>query len=397
MKSHFKILIIGAGSAGISVASRLLRQSSSFKHDIALIDPAMNHFYQPLWTLVGGGAAKKEASKRDMKSVIPFGAHHIQQAVVEFDPDNNEVRVDDGQTVSYDYLVVAPGIEINWDGIKGLKETLGKNGVCSNYSYEHVDYTWETIRNFKGGKAVFTHPNSPVKCGGAPQKIMYLAEDAFNLHGVRENTEVTLCSANPGIFDVEEYKRALEKVIDRKRIKTNFRTNLTEVRGDKKEAVFENLDTGEVFTTSFDMMHVTPPMKAPSFLADSPLASEEGWVDVHKHTLQHAKYDNVFGLGDASNLPTSKTGAAIRKQAPVVANNIISHLKGAPMEASYDGYSSCPIVTGYRSLILAEFDYYKVPTESMPFNQAKERQSMYHLKKDFLPIIYWNGMLKGVM
>ncbi|MCE7792995.1 FAD-dependent oxidoreductase [Salipaludibacillus sp. CUR1] len=397
MKSHFRILIIGAGSAGISVASRLLRHSSAFKHDIALIDPAEHHFYQPLWTLVGGGAAKKEFSKREMESVIPFGTHHIQQSVIAFDPDNNQVRTEEGQIISYEFLVVAPGIEINWDGIKGLKETLGKNGVCSNYSYEHVDYTWETIRNFKGGKAVFTHPNSPVKCGGAPQKIMYLAEEAFSLHGVRNQTEVTFNSANPGIFDVEEYKRALEGVIDRKQIKTNFRTNLTEVRGEEKEAVFENLDTGETFTTSFDMIHVTPPMRAPSFLADSPLAGEGGWVDVHKHTLQHAKYANVFGLGDASNLPTSKTGAAIRKQAPVVANNILSLLKGSPMEAFYDGYSSCPIVTGYRSLILAEFDYFKMPKESMPFNQAKERQSMYHLKKDFLPIIYWNGMLKGVM
>ncbi|GEL08140.1 NAD(P)/FAD-dependent oxidoreductase [Salisediminibacterium halotolerans] len=397
MNPHFRILIIGAGSAGISVASRLLRQSSAFRHDIALIDPAEHHFYQPLWTLVGGGAAKKEFSKRDMEAVIPFGTHHIQDAVSSFDPEQNQVHTAQGQTISYDYLVVAPGIDIDWQGIKGLQETLGKNGVCSNYSYETVDYTWQTIRNFSGGKAVFTHPNSPVKCGGAPQKIMYLADEAFSHRGVRGQTEITFNSANPGIFDVEEYKQALEKVIDRKQIQANFRTNLIEVRGEEKEAVFENLDTGETFTTSFDMLHVTPPMRAPAFLAESPLAGEGGWVDVHKHTLQHTKYENVFGLGDASNLPTSKTGAAIRKQAPVVAENILALLKNGPMDAFYDGYSSCPIVTGYRSLILAEFDYFKEPKESMPFNQAVERRSMYHMKKDFLPIIYWNGMLKGVI
>jgi len=397
MKTHFKVLIVGGGTAGITTAARLMRESKAFKQDIAIVDPAETHYYQPLWTLVGAGVTDKKATGRDMKSVIPEGAVWIKDAVEAFDPENNEVVTVTGQKLTYDYLVVGAGIQINWDGIKGLNETLGKNGVCSNYSYEHVDYTWETIRNFKGGNAIFTHPNAPVKCGGAPQKIMYLAEDAFRNAGVRGKSNVIFGSANPAIFDVPKYRTVLEQVVDRKEIDARFRHNLIEIKGKTKEAVFENIDTGEVETISFEMLHVTPPMEAPDFIKNSLLADENGWVDVHKYTLQHKRYSNVFGLGDASSLPTSKTGAAIRKQAPVVVDNIMSLLHHRPLTAVYDGYTSCPVVTGYNRLVLAEFDYNKEPSESMPFNQGKERRSMYMLKKDLLPIIYWNGMLKGVM
>lgn len=397
MKTSYKVVIVGGGTAGISVAARLLRESHALHGEVAIIDPAEKHYYQPLWTLVGGGASKKEDSEREMSSVIPEGAVWIQEAVSAFDPDSNVVTTEKGTSYTYEYLVVAAGIEINWKGIKGLEEALGTKNVCSNYSYEHVDYTWETIRSFKGGTALFTHPDSPVKCGGAPQKIMHLAEDYFRRSGVREQTKVIFGSANPAIFDVTKYRLALEKVIERKQIDTRFRHNLIEIKADEKIAIFENLDTKEIVEIPYDMIHVTPYMQAPAFIRNSPLVDESGWVDVHKHTLQHNRYANVFGLGDNSNVPTSKTGAAIRKQAPVVTENLLALMRQQPMSGHYDGYSSCPIVTGYNKLILAEFDYNKEPVESMPFNQAVERASMYLMKKEMLPIMYWDGMLKGTM
>lgn len=397
LKNHYKVVIVGGGSGGISVASRLLRMSHSLTNEIAILDPADYHYYQPLWTLVGAGVSKKKVTERTMESVIPEGAEWIQDGVVDFWPDEDSLTTRSGIRISYDYLVVAAGIEIHWDGVKGLKDTIGKNGVCSNYSYEYVDYTWELIRSFKGGNALFTHPATPVKCGGAPQKIMYLAEDFFQKSGVRSGTNVIFGSANPAIFDVAKYRDALEKVVERKQIDARFRRSLIEIRADQKEAVFEILDTNEVEVIPYDMIHVTPPMRAPGFIRESLLADDNGWVDVHKYTLQHNRYQNVFGLGDSSNLPTSKTGAAIRKQAPVVAENLLSLMKEEPLNATYDGYSSCPLVTGYNKLILAEFNYEKTPTESMPFDQAKERHSMYILKKDLLPVMYWDGMLKGTM
>lgn len=397
MNTTNNIVIVGGGSGGISVAARLLRMSPNLNGHITIVDPAEFHYYQPLWTLVGAGVAGKEVTQRPMASVIPEGVKWIQEKVAKFLPEENLVELGNHEKIAYDFLVVAGGIEVNWDGVKGLKDTLGKNGVCSNYSYEHVDYTWEMIRTFKGGNAIFTHPATPVKCGGAPQKIMYLAEDSFNRTGVRDKTNVIFGSANPAIFDVQKYREALEKVVERKKIDARFRTNLIEIRANEKEAVFENLDTHEQEVIAYEMLHVTPPMQSPAFIRESPLADTGGWVDVHKYTLQHNHFENIFGLGDSSSLPTSKTGAAIRKQAPVVASNILSAMREHPLSATYNGYSSCPLVTGYNKLILAEFDYDKQPEESMPFNQAIERRSMYIMKKDLLPVMYWDGMLKGTM
>ncbi|MEK5098382.1 FAD/NAD(P)-binding oxidoreductase [Bacillus sp. FSL W8-0848] len=394
---RYSVVIVGAGTAGISVAARLVRASKKLKGQIAIIDPQTKHYYQPLWTLVGGGAAKKEESERDLASLIPAGVDLIGDAVTEFRPDQNTLLTKQGMIVSYDYLVAAAGLQIDWDGVKGLKDAVGKNGVCSNYSYHTVDSTWENIRNFKGGTAIFTHPDSPVKCGGAPQKIMYLADDYFRKSNVRNQSEIIFASAKSIIFDVPKYANALEKVVQRKGIQTMYKRNLIEIRPDSKEALFENLETGEQEVLTYDLLHVTPPMKAPLFIKESALADAGGWVDVDPYTLQHKKFANVFGIGDCSNLPTSKTGAAIRKQAPVLVQNLMSLIKGSSLDARYDGYTSCPLVTGYNKLVLAEFDYHKEPQETFPFDQSKERFSMYLLKRRLLPVIYWNGMLKGLM
>ncbi|WP_039072870.1 NAD(P)/FAD-dependent oxidoreductase [Bacillus sp. MSP5.4] len=396
-QARYTIVIVGAGTAGISVAARLVRASKQLKGQIAIIDPQTKHYYQPLWTLVGGGAAKKEESERELASLIPAGVDLIGDAVTEFRPNQNTLLTKQGTIVSYDYLVAAAGLQIDWDGVKGLKDAVGKNGVCSNYSYHTVDSTWENIRNFKGGTAIFTHPDSPVKCGGAPQKIMYLADDYFRKSNVRNQSDMIFASAKSTIFDVTKYANALEKVVRRKDIQTMYKRNLIEIRPDSKEALFENLDTGEQEVLAYDLLHVTPPMKAPLFIKESALADAGGWVDVDPYTLQHKKFANVFGIGDCANLPTSKTGAAVRKQAPVVVRNLMSLIKGSSLDAKYDGYTSCPLVTGYNKLVLAEFDYHKVPQETFPFDQSKERFSMYLLKRRLLPIMYWNGMLKGLM
>ncbi len=394
MEDRHTIVIVGGGTAGVTVAARLKQADPSL--DVALIEPSEKHYYQPLWTLVGGGIFPREESEREEAALIPEGVTWIKDAVTTFQPGQNRVLTRDGRTVGYDSLVVAPGIAIFWDKIKGLKESVGKGGVCSNYDYETVESTWRNIRGFQGGTALFTQPSGAIKCGGAPQKIMYLAEESFRKAGVRDRSRVVFAAAGPRIFAVDKYARALERVIERRGIETLFRHELTEVRAETKEAVFQNLggDGGEV-AVPYDMIHVTPPMGPPAFVAQSPLADKEGWVDVDKHTLRHARFPNVFGLGDASSLPTSKTGAAIRKQAPVLVENLLAAMRGAEPPSSYDGYTSCPLVTGYNTLIMAEFDYDKEPAETFPFDQGRERYSMFMLKKLGLPAMYWHGMLKG--
>jgi sulfide:quinone oxidoreductase len=393
--THHQVVIIGGGTAGISVAARLSKAPN--RSDVAIIEPSHKHYYQPLWTLVGGGVFPKEVTEKDEASLIPKGATWIRDAVMELYPDENYVITREGKKIGYDFLVVAPGIQLDWDKVKGLKENIGRKGVCSNYAYEYVNTTWENIQNFKGGAAIFTYPNTPIKCGGAPQKIMYLADDYFRKSGIRDRTTVIFASAMGSIFSVKKYADALDKVVARKGIETKYRHNLIEIRGETKEAIFEQLDTGETVTLPYNMIHVTPPMSAPDFIKHSPLADEAGWVEVDKHTLQHRRYPNIFGLGDASSLPTSKTGAAVRKQAPTLVKNLLAVMRGRTQTAQYDGYTSCPLVTGYGRLIMAEFDYNLQPKETFPFDQSKERYSMYLLKAYGLPKLYWHGMLKGRM
>lgn len=391
MSEKFEVVIVGGGTAGISVAARLRKKGLG----VAIIEPSDVHYYQPLWTLVGGGIVPKEETRRSEGDYIPEGAAWIKERAAEFSPESNEVITQSGKRIGYDYLVVCPGIQIDWDKIKGLPEAIGKDGVCSNYSYEYVDKTWEFIKNTKSGNAIFTQPNTPIKCGGAPQKICYLAEDYFRLHGVRDKVTVKFISAAPTIFGSPYYAPALAKHCEEKGIITQFKTNLIEIRPESKEAVFVNLDTNEETIENYDLLHVTPPMSAPDFIKRSPLANAAGWVDVDKETLRHTKYENVFGLGDASSLPTSKTGAAIRKQVPVVVENLLSLRSGRPLTARYNGYTSCPLVTGYDSLIMAEFGYDLQPLETFPIDQRKERYSMFLVKRYLLPQLYWHGMLRG--
>ncbi len=396
MKNHFQVLIIGGGNAGISVAAQLLNKDPNL--DITIIEPSEKHYYQPAWTLVGGGEFDVEDTIRNEADVMPEKAKWIQDRAVGFEPENNLVKTEKSGDFTYDYMVVAPGIQLNWHWVEGLQETLGKNNVCSNYAVDQCTYTWEIIRNFKGGTALFTSPGTPVKCGGAPQKIMYLASDHFKRKGILKNTNVEFCTAGSVIFGVKKYAVALQKVVDNYGIHPLFKHDLIKIDGLNKKAVFKVTDnsgkTSEV-TKDYDMIHVTPPQSAPDFIRNSPLVNEAGWVDVDKYTLRHNKYPNIFGIGDATSTPNAKTGAAVRKQAPVLVKNLLAVMKNRKLTGTYNGYGSCPLVTGVGKLILAEFDYNNEPQESFPFDQARERFSMYQLKKRVLPWMYWNKILKG--
>lgn len=398
MKKH-QILIVGGGNAGISVAARLLNRNKQL--DIAIVEPSEKHYYQPAWTLVGGGTFDIKATIRPEASVIPKGAVWIKDAVTAFDPEHNSVTTASGETISYDYMVVAPGIQLNWGAVKGLKETIGKNGVTSNYSFDLAPYTFECLQSLKPGQiSIFTSPSTALKCGGAPQKIMYLAADYLRRHGLRGKVKVNFSTAGKVIFGIQKYAVQLQKVVDEYGIDVNYRHDLVAVDGEKKTATFKVTDetgaTHEV-TKHFDMIHVTPPQSAPDFIRNSPLADANGWIDVDKNSLQHKKFSNIFGLGDATNTPNAKTGAAVRKQAPVLVQNLLAQMQGLALSASYSGYGSCPIVVGYGRLILAEFDYENTPKETFPFDQSKPRWTMWMLKKYVLPWLYWNKILKGTI
>ena len=392
---HHQIVIVGGGAGGITVAAQLLKKQPSL--DVAIIEPSEKHYYQPAWTLVGGGDFQLEKTIKNEKDCIPKNAIWIKAYADTFEPENNLVILKNGQRFHYDFLVVCPGIQINWHQIEGLADALGKDGVTSNYSKDYAPYTWETLKNFKGGTAIFTYPATPIKCGGAPQKIMYLADETFRKNGVINQSNVMYCTAGGAMFPVPEYCETLNEVVKNKEIEVKFKHNLKKIKPETKEAIFDVTTDNSVEEVSlkYDMIHVTPPMSAPDFIKNSPLASEAGWVNVDKQTLQHPVYPNVFSVGDASSAPTSKTAAAIRKQAPVVVENICALIQSKSTSGRYGGYTCCPLVTGYGKTMMAEFDYENKPKSSFPMNPAKERYSMWIVKRYILPWVYWNRMLKG--
>jgi sulfide:quinone oxidoreductase len=401
-KLHHQIVLIGGGSAGLTTASILLKKHKSL--DIAIIDPSQKQYYQPGWTMIGGGVFQIEDTVRDKKDFIPPQATWIVDRVIKLDPDRNTVLTQEGILVEYDYLIVCPGIQLDWHLIKGLKEAIGKDGVTSNYASNYAPYTWELIKNFSGGNALFTFPNTPIKCGGAPQKVMYMADDTFRSKlGVRQHTNVMFLTPLTKMFPIPEYSSLLDKVVQEREIDVKFQHNLKEIKAETKEAVFDIFDDrGAVVdevTYKYSMIHVAPPQSAPDFIKQSSLAvpgSSYGWVDVDKYTLQHNRYPNVFSLGDASSLPTSKTAAAARKQAVIIAENLLDFIDSQPLLHKYDGYTCCPLITGYGKTIMAEFDgYSSTVLSSFPLNPMRERWIMWQMKTTALPWIYWNRMLKG--
>lgn len=391
-----KILIIGGGSAGITVAARLRRAGET---DIAIIEPSGSHYYQPLFTVVGGGRAPLSETVRPEASVMPNGVVWVREAASAIDPAAQTVATGSGRVIGYDYLVVAPGIQLDFGKVPGLTETLGERGVSSNYRPDLPSRTWEFIRDLRGGTALFTMPAGPIKCAGAPQKIAYMAADWWRSQGVLDRTRVILVLPTAAMFSQPDWAKVLEGIAAGYGIEVRKESALAEVDGDSKRAVITDTKAGTKETVDYDILHAVPPQSAPDWLKATPLAdpaSPFGYARADKHTLQDPEWPNVFALGDAANLPTSKTGAAARKQAVVLVNNLLAAMNGQPLPARYNGYTSCPLVTSRNRMLLAEFDYDLKRTPTFPLiNTLKPRYDMWLLKRYGLPALYWNVMLKG--
>lgn len=391
-----QIVIIGGGAAGIATAASLLKRRSGL--DIAVIEPSDDHYYQPGWTMVGGGIFQAPSTRRSTASVMPAGVTHIKGAAASFQPEENQVTLADGRKLTYKMLVVATGITAAWDAIPGLSEALGKDGVTSNYRYDLAPYTYKLATGLKKGRALFTQPPMPIKCPGAPQKAMYLSCSLWEKAGVLGNIDVQFHTAGPALFGVKEYVPPLMEYVKRYDAHLSFGSKLVAVDGPNHKATFAQTDADGKETQTvveFDMLHVTPPQRAVTAVAQSPLADATGFVEVSAKTLQHTRFANVFGLGDGCNTPNSKTAAAARKQAPIVAVNLLSVMDGNAATHAYDGYGSCPLTVEHGRAIVAEFGYGGKLLPSFPWDSTKPRWLGWVLKANFLPWLYWNAMLKG--
>lgn len=393
---HHQVVVVGGGNAGISVAARLTRAGVG---DVAIVEPSETHSYQPLWTLVGGGRAKAASSQRSQAGVMPKDVAWVKDRATTIDPDQHTVQTQGGLTITYEQLVVCPGIQLDWDRVPGMADALTTPSASSNYQLDLAEKTWRNIDQMTSGSAVFTMPSGPIKCAGAPQKIAYLAADHWRRKGVLDAIDITLVLPTPGMFGVKVFADELEKVVEHYGINVELSSEMVEVDPDTGTAVVANNAEGTKHDLPYDLLHTVPPQSAPDWIKASPLADPDnpaGYVQVDKHTMQHTRFPDVFALGDAGSTPNSKTGAAIRKQAPVLVENLLAVRAGRTPEAQYSGYASCPLTTARNKMLLAEFDYSMQPAPSIPLiDTTHERRDMWLLKKYGLPFLYWNFILTG--
>ncbi len=426
-----KIVIVGGGLSGISTAARLTNSLSN--PDITIIEPnSVSVSYQPGQTLVASGIWEKEDIVYNTKDFLPKGVKLIKDKVVDFDPDNNKLSTKSGESISYDFLIIAAGLALNYGAIKGLEgvgysseenlevsNKIGKNGTHSIYYANGAVNTWkgmqELISEAKSGKklkALFTHPNTSIKCGGAPKKIMYLTNARLREAGVRDNVEMSFYPNGGSMFGVKEYHDAIVKQFEARDMKWEYHNNLVEIDVDAKKATFEKsweekgewdadleeytvVKKSKMIERDYDFIHITPPMKAPDEIGNSAVGSEKGWVPVNKETLQHVKYSNIFSLGDIAAVPMGKTGGSVRKQYKVLVDNLISAMEGKELSSKYAGYTVCPLITDIGKVMLAEFNWSKKPTPSFPLDPTQERYIWWLLKVYLLKPMTMYGMLAG--
>lgn len=425
-----KILIVGGGLAGMSTAKRLTNMLSN--PDITVLEPEeLSCSYQPGQTLVGGGIWPIDEIKVKRDDYVPDGVKLIAEKAIGFTPQKNYVTTDSGRQVEYDYMIIAAGLHMDFERLKGLTDagrvmSAGDNSrlikvlgddICSIYTAEGAERTWEImqkkIAEAKSGKKLkflFTHPNTPVKCGGAPKKIMNLANARLKEAGARDNVEMLFLTNGGAMFGIPEYHDAVLGQFKREGFKWKYRHNLIEVHKDRKIAVFDSkwqekgpwdpimheyevIPKHEKVEIAYDFLHITPPQMAPREIRESDIGSAAGWVPVNKETLQHFQYKNVYSMGDIAQVPMGKTGGSVRKQYKVLCDNLVAQMKGDKLPAKYAGYTVCPLITDIGRVMLAEFDWTVKPTPMLPLDPTVERWMWWLMKIYLLKPMTVYGML----
>ncbi|CAD5212068.1 unnamed protein product [Bursaphelenchus okinawaensis] len=403
-KESYRLVVVGAGTGGTALAAQF--SSSLLKGQVAVIDASPIHYYQPGFTLIGGGLIPPATVIKERQSTLAKNVKWIKQDVAEFNAKDNSLVLRDGKEVGYDYLVVATGIDTRYDLIEGCEKALKdeNSGVCSIYRFDLAQKTYLQLQKFTGGNAVFTFPNTPIKCPGAPQKICYMADEIFTNNGVRDKTKIIFNNTLGVIFEVKKYEDELMKVLKQKNIEYHFRNNLIKVDTDKKIATFQVVDdqrkpTDKVQEIPYDLLHVGPPCTPVKALREAaasgnPLTDAVGYVKVNERSLQSTEFGNVFAFGDCAGTTNKKTAAAVAHQLRTLSQNLDSVMKKGKVKDEYDGYASCPLVIDSKHVILSEFNH-KGPIETLPINQATPSYTNYWITRYFLPWLYWSLHLKG--
>ena len=393
-QAHHQVLVIGGGNGGVSVAARLRRSGVA---DIAIIEPREQHLYKPLFSHVAGGTARAGITVRPQREVMPKGVEWIQDAVTAVQPDANAVVLSSGDRVTFDQLIVCPGIQLDWGRVPGLAEAMQTPAAASHYEFELAQKASLLLRDLKEGTVVFTQPDGPASCAGAAQKPMYQACDYWRATGVLGRIRVVMVVPTETAF-LPPFDRELERKIEEYGIELRTRSVLLRVDPAAQEVVIGGPDGPEHL--HYDVLNVEPPQSAPDWLKASVLpapGSSGGFVEVDPRTLRHPRFPQVWALGDAAATTNSKCGGALRKQTWVLAKNLSRALRGKEPKASYDGYAVCPFTVSRSTVVWAEFDDQGHQKPTIPFFRRMYRESRlsWVLDRHVLPWVYWNLILTG--
>ena len=397
------IVIVGAGAGGLALANRLVRRLPNA--NITIVDSRPQHYYQPGLTMVASGIWREQEVVSANERWLPAsGMNWIQALATEFDADNKRIQLSNGETLHYDYLVVATGLQVNYGDIEGFsRDQIGQNGIgCVYDTPEHASKTNNMIRQWIDsgeGRGLFTLAPTPVKCAGAPLKMTFTTLSRLEDTGHRDRYDVQFMAPGNRVFGLDFYDDFVKNRWTEQGVTRHDFHRLEAIDGPARQAIFSTPDSGSK-TVDYDFIHVVPPMSAPDPIRHSSLAWQDGpfaneWLEVDQHTMQNPRYPEVFGLGDVIGAPVNKTAASVKMQTPVVEDNLIAAMTGNELTARHNGYTSCPLITGIGKAMLVEFGYDGVMLPSFPFiNPEEESWAVWIMKDRMLKPAYY-AMLEG--
>jgi len=401
VQTSAKIVIIGAGAAGMALANRLVRRLDGAQ--ITMIDPRPNHLYQPGLTLVAAGLKPASYVVSENSDWLPSGVSFVADKVTAVDAISKTVSTEDGQTLDYDWLVVAPGLVLDHDAIDGFSlDMVGENGIGALYAGpEYAAKTWTAASRFteEGGTGIFTRPATEMKCAGAPLKHTFLIDDIARRAGNAGKVNMVYAAPQGSLFGVPIVAEKVRMLFEDRGVDTMMNRTLMAIDAGAKRASFAT-ETGTE-DVDYDYIHVVPPQRAPDFVVQSGLAwadrwTDQGWVECDMQTLRHLRHPEIFALGDVAGVPKGKTAASVKWQVPVVEDHLIAAIEGREGTETYDGYTSCPLITRIGSAMLVEFDYNNNLVPSFPGMIAPlEELWISWLMKEVALKATYNAMLRG--